>query len=386
MKKISIIFLMMFLSSGIVFCQKKVVSDLNASSFISEMFRFLEEEGMNPFSVNDQHLRFMRGDKQYNLVVYDGKPSMVRLYTDYANILPLSDTTNIVIRKPDGVNVTFLDKTYRLSTESFSLDVEPFKYDLYRQLNLMNKVKVYFNYPDPNRFKEPELTYDRLNFTRSKIGNVESFNMLCSDGKLINFNMIQVKGGTFEAGNPEGEHKSETVSDFYICETEVSRRLWELVMGYVPVPYKGLKADVDYPVNYISWNDAKKFIDKLNTMTGLNFRFPTEAEWEYAARGGEQSKGYKYSGSNKLQNVAFYVSLTGKPAQLKSKSPNELGLYDMSGNVAEWCDNGQETRTKPARGGSYSSEVNLCKVYETVERDVDYREASVGLRLAMSVE
>lgn len=359
---------------------------LNSSAFLSEIFKFLEEEGMKPYSVNDQHLRFMRNDKQYNLVAYDGKPSMVRLYTDYSNILPLSDTTNIVIRKPDGVNVTFLDKTYRLSTETFSLDVEPFKYDLYRQLNLMNKVKVYFNYPDPDQSKAPKLTYDRLNFTRSKIGNIESFNVLCSDGRLINFNMIRVKGGTFEAGNPEGEHKTESVSDFCICETEVSRRLWELVMGFVPVPYRGLKIDVDYPVNYISWNDAKKFIDKLNDMTGLDFRFPTEAEWEYAARGGEKSKGYKYSGSNKLQDVAFYVSLSGKPAQLKSKSPNELGLYDMSGNVAEWCDNGDESKTKPVRGGSYASEVNLCKVFETVERDVDYREASVGLRLVMSVE
>lgn len=386
MKRITVILSLTLLCSGIVYCHEKDVGTLNSSTFLSEIFKFLEEEGMKPYSVNDQHLRFMRKDKQYNLVVYDGKPSMVRLYTDYSNILPLSDTTNIVIRKPDGVNVTFLDKTYRLSTETFSLDVEPFKYDLYRQLNLMSKVKVYFNYPDPDQSKTPKLTYDRLNFTRSKIGNIESFNVLCSDGRLINFNMIRVKGGTFEAGNPEGEHKTESVSDFCICETEVSRRLWELVMGFVPVPYRGLKIDVDYPVNYISWNDAKKFIDKLNDMTGLDFRFPTEAEWEYAARGGEKSKGYKYSGSNKLQEVAFYVSLSGKPAQLKSKSPNELGLYDMSGNVAEWCDNGDESRTKPVRGGSYASEVNLCKVFETVERDVDYREASVGLRLVMSVE
>lgn len=384
MKRISMILLLLILSSGIVFCQKKDMKEMNASAFLSEIFKFLEEEGMKPFSVNDQHLRFMRDDIQYNLVVYDGKPSMVRLYTDYSNILPLSDTTSIVIRKPDGVNVTFLDRTYRLSTETFSLDVEPFKYDLYRQLNMMNKVKVYFNYPDPGRQKEPELTYERLNFTRSKIGDIESFNILCSDGKVITFNMVFVKGGTFNAGNPEGTQRIETVADFRICDTEVSRRLWELVMGYVPMPYRGLKQGVDYPVNYVSWNDVKKFIDKLNSMTDLKFRLPTEAEWEYAARGGEKSQGYKYSGSNRLQDVAVYMSLVGKPAPLKSKSPNELGLFDMSGNVAEWCDNGQESVTKPVRGGSFTSEVNLCKVYETAERDVDYREASVGLRLVLS--
>lgn len=386
MKRISVILFILFISSGIVYCQKKDANDLNASAFLSEIFKFLEEEGMKPFSVNDRHLRFMRKDKQYNILVYDGNPCVVRLYTDYSNILPLSDTTSIVIRKPDGVSVTFLDKTYRLSTETSSLEVEPFKYDLYRQLNLMNKVKVYFNYPDPEREKAPKLTYDRLNFTRSKFGDIETFNMLCSDGKLISFNMIYVRGGMFEAGNPEGEQTKEYVSDFRICETEVSRRLWELVMGYVPIPYKGLKADVDYPVNYISWNDAKRFVDRLCVLTGLDFRIPTEAEWEYAARGGEKSEGYKYSGSNKLQDVAVYMSLSGKPSRLKSKSPNELGLYDMSGNVAEWCDNGEEKKTKPVRGGSYNSEVNLCKVYETAERDVDYREATVGLRLVMSAE
>lgn len=383
MKRLTVLLLCIALSSVTGWCQNK---ELKASSFLAEMFKFLEEEGMDPHSVNDQHLRFMRDGKQYNLVVYDGNPAMVRLYTDFSNILPLSDTTSIVIRKPGDVNVTFLDKTYRLSADSFSLEAEPFKYYLYRQLNLMNKVKVYFKYPDPERSEEPELTYDRLNFTRNETGDVTAFNVLCSDGKLIPFNMVRVKGGSFEAGNPEGVHWTESVSDFYICETEVSRRLWELVMGYVPFPYKNLKEGVDYPVNYISWNDACKFIDRLNSLTGLDFRFPTEAEWEYAARGGVKSQGFKYSGGNKLSNVAVYMSLTGRPAQSKSKAPNELGLYDMSGNVAEWCENEKFSETKPARGGSYTSEVGLCKVFETVDHELDYREASVGLRLAMSVE
>lgn len=384
MKRTFISFLLFVLYCGLIYGR---IIDADATVFFKEIFNFLEVEGMKPYVVNEQHMRFMYDDKQYNLVVYDGKPSLVRLYTDYSNILPLSDSTSIVIRKPDGVKVEFLDKTYRLTVDTHSLDAEPFKYEIYRQINMMGKAKVYFSYPDKGHKSQPELTYDKLKFTRKKINDSsEIFEVSCADGNKVSFNMVYVLGGSFEMGDLEGEHKSETVADFYICDSEVSRRLWEIVMGYVPMPYRGLKTDVDYPVNYVSWNDAQRFIRKLNSLTDMKFRLPSEVEWEYAAKGGRNTHNYKYSGSNKLQDVAVYISLSGKPAQLKSKSANELGLYDMSGNVAEWCDNGDESDTKPARGGSYASDVNLCKVYETVDRIVDYREASVGLRLVLSVE
>ncbi len=395
MKKIGLIFIVLLLC-GSAAAQKKAAAKQRQDSdkptvaaFHKEMVSFLKIEDMDPKVVNGHHIRFMHKGKQYNLVIYDGEPPLVRIYTVYSDILPLSDTTQIIINKPDGVDVSFQDKTFRFSMDTDSLDIEPFKYGLYRQINLMSQAKVSFRYPERTgqEKEEPKFTFDRFKFTRNTIGEgVDAFEIYCSDGTKIPFNMVYVKGGTFQMGNPEKESRTVKVDDYYICDVEVSRRLWELVMNYLPVPYKGLNDGMDYPVNYISWNDAQRFLQKFSSLMGLDFRFPTEEEWEYAARGGERSRYLKYSGSNKMQDVAVYMSLTNKPAPLKSKSPNELGLYDMSGNVAEWCTGSSEDGKMPSRGGSFSSESNLCKVYESVEREVDYREASTGLRFVLSVK
>lgn len=158
----------------------------------------------------------------------------------------------------------------------------------------------------------------------------------------VSFTMVNVKGGTFQmgatseqgddAGGNEKPVHSVTLSDYYIAETEVTQELWEAVMGDNPSGIVG----TNKPVNNISWNDCQEFITKLNQLTGKNFRLPTEAEWEYAARGGVNSKGYKYSGSNIESSVAVYSGYDDI-ANVKSKLPNELGVYDMSGNVLEWC-------------------------------------------------
>jgi hypothetical protein len=393
MKKIVLIFVVFSLFCSMAAAQKRSFAKQKDSekptveAFHKEIFSFLKDDGLNPFDVNNHHIRFMYEEKQYNLVIYDGEPPLVRIYTVYSDILPLSDTTQLVIHKPDGVDVSFQNKTFRFSMDTDSLDIEPFKYGLYNQINLMSKTKVTFSYPEHSGEEKPKLTYDHFNYTRKRISEgVDSFEIICSDGTKIPFNMVYVKGGSYKMGNPEIGTTTTTVDDFYICDVEVSRRLWELVMNYVPSPYRGLKADVDYPVNYISWNDAQRFLKKFSTLMGIEFRMPTEAEWEYAARGGAKSHGYKYSGSDKMQEVAVIMSLTYKPAPIKSKKPNELGIYDMSGNVAEWCSGEAERDTKPVRGGSFATESNLCKVYETVDRSIDYRESSTGLRFVFSVK
>ncbi|MBR1838632.1 MAG: formylglycine-generating enzyme family protein [Bacteroidaceae bacterium] len=155
----------------------------------------------------------------------------------------------------------------------------------------------------------------------------------------VTFKMIAVQGGTFRMGSEDGSENEMPVhtvilSDYYIGETEVTQALYTAVMGTNPSHFRSDKL----PVEQVSYNDCKSFISELNTLTGQTFRLPTEAEWEYAARGGQKSRGYKYSGSNDIDEVAWYADNSDDQTHdVATKKPNELGLYDMSGNVWELC-------------------------------------------------
>ena len=218
-------------------------------------------------------------------------------------------------------------------------------------------------------------------------------------------NMVYVEGGTFTMGatseqkKPDDDEKPThrvSLSSFYIGKYEVTQALWKAVMGSNPSSYKG----DNLPVENVSWNDCQTFLRKLNAMTGKNFRLPTEAEWEYAARGGNLSRGYQYSGSKKIDDVAWYRNNSGsKTHNVGTKAPNELGIYDMSGNVWEWCQDwygdyhgySQTNPTGPScganrvyRGGSWGSGAWLCRVAFRDNYTPGSRGNGLGLRLALS--
>ena len=225
----------------------------------------------------------------------------------------------------------------------------------------------------------------------------------------VQFTMVAVEGGTFKMGaqktdgwadnfdadahDDEAPVHSVTLSDYYIGETEVTQELWNAVMGSNPSYFT---IGTACPVECVSWENCQNFITKLNQKTGMNFRLPTEAEWEFAARGGKKSKGYKFAGSNTIEEVAWDFSEKTHP--VKTKKGNELGIYDMSGNVYEWCQDfkanySAAAQTNPKgpstgswriiRGGCYNGGVDLCRVTYRNSRKQDNYEKYLGLRLVL---
>ena len=221
-------------------------------------------------------------------------------------------------------------------------------------------------------------------------------------------NMVYVEGGTFTMGatkempQPNDNDKDEkpkhkvTLSPFYIGRYEVTQAEWRAVMGNNPSQFIGYNR----PVENVSWYDCQEFIRKLSILTGKNFRLPTEAEWEYAARGGKKPHGFKYSGSNAIENVGWYNRNGNSSTHtVGTKSPNNLGLYDMSGNVFEWChdkygDYRKDSQTNPIgassgdlkvlRGGSWYSPERQCCLSNRECKNNYYHSDYLGLRLVIS--
>lgn len=209
--------------------------------------------------------------------------------------------------------------------------------------------------------------------------------------------IVTVNGVSFKMIRVEGD----STGTFYIGETEVTQELWQAVMGDNPSSFKGSQR----PVENVSWNDCKEFIRKLNSLTGETFRLPKESEWEYAAKGGNKSKRFIFSGSNDIDDVAWYWKNSGdeylsgtdddwnwdrissnnsKTHPVKQKQPNELGIYDMSGNVFEWCENLYDSSDsiRVLCGGDWGCwDSYCCVMYSTIRPQSD-RSYTLGFRLA----
>ncbi len=217
--------------------------------------------------------------------------------------------------------------------------------------------------------------------------------------------MVRVEGGTFTMG-ATAEQASDAFSDelpthkvtlspFLIGKYEVSQTLWLAVMGENP----SVNTGINLPVDNVTWDECQTFITKLNELTGKNFRLLTEAEWEYAARGGNKSKGYKYSGSNNLGDVAWYIDNSNNTSHaMGTKAPNELGIYDMTGNVMEWVSDWKGSyssgaQTNPTgpdsgtyrvnRGGSYGNVERLSRITNRNSIDPNMSSKTMGLRLCL---
>ncbi|MDY3216477.1 MAG: bifunctional serine/threonine-protein kinase/formylglycine-generating enzyme family protein [Sodaliphilus sp.] len=225
----------------------------------------------------------------------------------------------------------------------------------------------------------------------------------------VSFDMVWVEGGTFRMGatseqgsgafDCEKPVHSVTLSGYYIGKTEVTQALWKAVMVSNPSKFIG----DNLPVESVSWDDCQEFIRKLNSLTGQNFRLPTEAEWEFACRGGNNSRGYIFSGSNYIDNVAWYDgnygNSGGKTHPVATKLPNELGIYDMTGNVWEWCSDwygtkyssGAQTNPKGpydgsyrvSRGGSWIDYAGSCRSSFRGRDSPGDRNKYLGLRLSL---
>jgi formylglycine-generating enzyme required for sulfatase activity len=245
---------------------------------------------------------------------------------------------------------------------------------------------------------EKKITWDVLTERTSLTGTI-SFKVKAEGNLSGHIEMIFVQGGTFSMGSNDGGNDeipahTVTLSDFYIGKTEVTQKQWRDIMGDDPSYFKNCD---NCPLEQVSWDDIQGFLQKLNQKTGKTYRLPTEAEWEYAARSGNKSKGYTYSGSNSLGDVAWFTDNSGSStlpvAQLQ---PNELGIYDMSGNVGELCsdwygDYSGFAQSNPKglttganrvyRGGSWINTAYNCRTAYRNYLDPGRRSYYIGFRL-----
>ena len=234
------------------------------------------------------------------------------------------------------LKITFEDYGYKTLTESATYEVSMIDANAIVQPENQNQVNTVAH-------QAPQQQISISQQSPSQSPQQSNGNKLPITVNGVTFYMVKVDGGTFTMGataeqqNPDNDEKPThqvTLSTYYIGETEVTQGLWKAVMGNNPSKYKG----DNLPVESVSWDDCLTFISKLNSLTGKTFRLPTEAEWEFAARGGNKSRRTQYSGSSNIDVVAWHFGNSDRMTHpVKTKQPNELGIYDMSGNVCERC-------------------------------------------------
>jgi formylglycine-generating enzyme required for sulfatase activity len=247
--------------------------------------------------------------------------------------------TKYVVGKKD---VTVIFGKYDVDNGVFPLSINVKNENIKNKLSPCQELQIHVAREDAKNLREREELLDvktnvTLNptlvasidkITLNDVVHNKSFEMQIVEKQPCNW--VLVEGGSFEMGESKNEKHHVTIDAFYISKYEVTQKEWKEIMGEKPIYNK----DCDNcPVDLVSWNNVQDYLRKLKAKTGKNYRLPTEAEWEFAARGGNKSRGYEYSGSNNVYDVAWL----GNVHPVGTKQPNELGIYDMSGNVGEWC-------------------------------------------------
>jgi len=375
-----------------------MVSWADAAKFIKKLSKLSGKEYSLPTEAQWEYAHKVCGDKEFTAVAewcldsYDEVPEDATK-DDY--FVPMSLMVN-----PRGPKETS-QKVARTTLERMSIDSHT------------RRAKVGFRLV---QVTDDPLTEDILGpldgttIDREKIDAADGLPEKFSVGDVA-FKMVKVQGGTYSMGFnesdspyldfkvPDNEKNAHevTLDDYEIGETEVTVGLWHAVMG--TVPYLNDADEPMKPVGNVSWYDCQVFLRKLNAMTGRKFRLPTEAEWEYAARGGKFSRHYGFSGGNDMKSVMWFLdNADSKPQKVATRKPNELGLYDMSGNVWEWCyDRASEYTTFPQtnpigaleggtrilRGGSCAARWDACRITNRSYMPGKNFKGTFGLRLAL---
>lgn len=344
-------------------------------------------EVINVVGLDAQTFQLPSPVPQYGILDISSSPSRATVYIDDVEVGPTPLIKSDVLIGPR--KITFKKEGYETTEQIVNISE-----------NVDNKLSVTLNVPTAESKSHTDSGNAMANGNASSQEGNKTYTV-----NGVSFTMIAVKGGTFMMGASDNDKDADknqkpahqvTLSDYAIGETEVTQELWQAVMGNNPALNK--KGGLQCPVEQVSWKDCQVFINKLNELTGETFRLPTEAEWEFAARGGNMSKGYIYSGSNTLDDVAWYRENALKRAQpVKLKKDNELGIYDMSGNVYEWCadrygDYPSSSQTNPTgpssgsyrvlRGGSWGDNARYCRVADRISYYLGIRGGYIGLRLA----
>lgn len=403
---------------------KSYFSQLEVGSVFEDMLDYgrhgditswLQEKGYSEYAEGMKAIDSGLGDADFIKAmskVLSGEESVAIKKKPYKECFSIEEV--LIERKGDKAKVILSIMVHKGVNESYEIKVssnwgtkgELFNPSEQEENRLVKKTIEYNRRAEKGKFGEVsvEVEGEKIDVKDDALKGNKTFTV-----KGVSFTMIAVEGGTFQMGatseqgsdanSDESPVHSVTLSDYHIGETEVTQELWQAVMGSNPSSFGGYP---QRPVESVSWNDCQTFIEKLNQLTGKNFRLPTEAEWEYAARGGNKgnkSQGYKYSGSNTIGNVAWYYSNSGnKTHDVKTKQANELGIHDMSGNVMEWCQDrygryssGSQTNpTGPSsgsyrvlRGGSWDYDARFCRVSNRNINYPDDRRNYSGFRLIL---